>query len=81
MKIRQRVLEEAKFVIANNATVRETASKFNVGKSTTHIDITTRLMAIDKKIASEVRKVLKQNRDEAPLRGGEATKRKYSGAK
>ena len=35
--IEERAIEVAKFMIGSNATVRETAKKFGISKSTVHI--------------------------------------------
>ena len=67
----------ADFMINYNATVRETAKKFGISKSTVHKDITDRVEKIDPDLASNVRKVLEVNKAERHLRGGMATKKKY----
>ncbi len=72
-----RVLEEAYYIAETGATVRDTAKIFHVGKSTVHKDVTERLMAIDKYLYKQVRKILDKNLSERHIRGGEATKRKY----
>lgn len=76
--IEQRAVEAAKFIIGSNATVRETAKKFGISKSTVHKDVTERLEKINPKLAHEARKVLQLNKAERHLRGGLATKEKYS---
>ena len=38
--IEERAVEVAKFIVNTNATVRETAKKFGVSKSTVHMDDT-----------------------------------------
>ncbi len=60
-----------------NATVRQTAQKFGVSKSTVHKDVSERLIYINPSLASEVRKVLDVNKAERHIRGGLATKEKY----
>lgn len=77
--IEERAIESAKFIIHSNATVRETAKKFGISKSTVHKDVTERLEKINPKLAMEARKVLELNKSERHLRGGLATKEKYSG--
>ena len=77
--IEERAIEAAKFIINSNATVRETAKKFGISKSTVHKDVTERLEKINPKLAMEARKVLELNKAERHLRGGLATKEKYSG--
>ena len=72
-----RVLNEADYVIKNNATVRQTAKRFGVGKSTAHYDLTRRLPYLDEEKARKVRQVLFINLCERHIRGGLATKEKY----
>ena len=78
--IEERAIEVANFIIHSNATVRETAKEFGISKSTVHKDVTERLEKINPKLAAETRKVLEQNKAERHLRGGMATKEKYSKA-
>ena len=67
----------ARYMIDNNATVRATASRFLISKSTVHKDVTSRLKITNPVLYSEVKKVLIKNKEERHLRGGEATKQKY----
>ena len=67
----------ARYMIDNNATVRATASRFLISKSTVHKDVTSRLKITNPLLYSEVKKVLIKNKEERHLRGGEATKQKY----
>ncbi len=76
--IAQRCLSEADFILNTGSTVRKTAKKFMISKSTVHKDMTERLMSINKQLALKVRKVLEKNKSERHLRGGFATKQKYS---
>lgn len=75
--IEERVINEARYVIKTNATVRATAKEFHVGKSTVHKDMTERLNKINRELYKNVKKVLNVNLLERHLRGGEATKQKY----
>ena len=75
--IRDRVLELSRYIIECGATVRQTAERFGVSKSTVHKDVTERLPQVSETIADRVRRVLDNNKAERHLRGGEATKRKY----
>ncbi len=70
-------MEIAKFIIDNNATVRQTAKQFGISKSTVHKDVTERLMQINPSLAKEARKVLDVNKSERHIRGGLATREKY----
>jgi len=75
--IEERAVEVANFIISSNATVRETARKFGISKSTVHKDVTERLVKINPKLAGEARQVLEVNKSERHIRGGLATKEKY----
>jgi len=67
----------AKFLIENKATVRDTAHKYGISKSTVHKDITEKLKTINKSLYEDAQKVLNVNKSERHIRGGEATKLKY----
>ena len=75
--IEERALELAQYIIDTNATVRATAKKFRVSKSTVHKDITERLQEINPGLAAEVKSILDSNKAERHIRGGLATKEKY----
>ena len=75
--IEERAVEIANYIIENNATVRQTAKKFGVSKSTVHKDVTERLVQINKPLAQKAREVLDINKSERHIRGGLATKEKY----
>ena len=74
-KERQVVL--ALYIIENNATVRATASRFGISKSTVHKDVTQTLKNINRSLYIDVKSVLEKNKKERHIRGGEATKQKY----
>ena len=67
----------AEYVIEHNATVRGAAKIFAVSKSTVHKDITERLKEISPPLYKKVGEVLKKNKEERHIRGGNATKEKY----
>ena len=75
--IEERAVEVANFIINSNATVRETAKKFGISKSTVHKDVTERLVKINPNLAGEARRILEINKSERHIRGGMATKEKY----
>ncbi len=75
--IEERVMESAKYIVDNNATVRATADHIHVCKSTVHRDMTQRLPQINSSLYSKVRQVLDINWDTKHIRGGMATYRKY----
>ena len=76
-QIEERAIEIANYIIENNATVRETAKKFGISKSTVHKDVTERLSRIDPLLAGQTRKILEVNKAERHIRGGLATREKY----
>ena len=75
--IEERTLLEGKYIAVTGATVRKTAEKFGVSKSTVHKDVAERLKFVDGVLFSDVKAILEQNLAERHIRGGEATKRKY----
>lgn len=76
--IEERAVEIGTYIIDSNATVRQTAKKFGVSKSTVHKDVSERLIWINPMLAAQVRKVLDVNKAERHIRGGMATKEKYA---
>ncbi len=74
----ERVREEARYIIENGATVRQTAKKFGISKSTVHSDVTGKLEKTDPELFEKVRLVLNENKRERHIRGGIATKEKYA---
>ena len=75
--IEERAIEIANFIIEEKATVRQTAKKFGVSKSTVHKDVTERLLQINPSLAARARVVLDVNKSERHIRGGLATTEKY----
>jgi putative DeoR family transcriptional regulator (stage III sporulation protein D) len=75
--LRERVISEALYIAQTNQTVRETAKKLGVSKSTVHKDMTERLPNIDHNLYLQVRSCLDKNKAERHIRGGMATKLKY----
>ena len=75
--IEERAVEIAHYIIEPKATVRKTAKKFGISKSTVHKDVTDRLIQINPALAGEARKILDVNKEERHIRGGLATREKY----
>ncbi|MCL2035419.1 MAG: sporulation transcriptional regulator SpoIIID [Oscillospiraceae bacterium] len=73
----ERAVSLALYIIEHNATVRQTAKKFNISKSTVHKDVSERLKTINEALYKQVKLVLEQNKSERHIRGGLATKNKY----
>ena len=75
--IEERAVEIGNYIVETNATVRQTAKKFGISKSTVHKDVTDRLIQINPSLAGETRKILDVNKEERHIRGGLATREKY----
>ena len=78
ISIEERACELAHYIIDSKDTVRGAAKKYGVSKSTVHKDVSERLLKINPGLASEVRAILNENKAERHIRGGMATKLKYS---
>lgn len=76
-EFRERCVVLAEYIIEKGSTVRDTAAKFGISKSTVHKDVTDRLMKINPALHKSVKAVLEKNKAERHLRGGEATREKY----
>ncbi|MDO5156681.1 MAG: sporulation transcriptional regulator SpoIIID [Eubacteriales bacterium] len=76
--IEERAINVAHFIIEKKATVRQAAKAFGISKSTVHKDVAERLLYINPTLAEEIREVLDVNKAERHIRGGMATKEKYS---
>ena len=76
--IEERAVKLAHYIIDSKDTVRGAAKKFGVSKSTVHKDVSERLLKINPILAHEVREILDENKAERHIRGGMATKLKYS---
>lgn len=72
-----RVTEAAKHILKTGATVRACAEVFGVSKTTIHKDMRERLPEISPSMARRVDAVLRRNREERHIRGGQATREKY----
>ena len=77
--IEERAIQIGLYVVENGATVRQTARRFGISKSTVHKDITTRLAHVQPELARQARAVLQINKAERHIRGGQATKENSRG--
>ena len=77
ISIEERAVALAHYIIDSKDTVRGTAKKFGISKSTVHKDLSQRLEKINPGLFLEVREVLDENKAERHIRGGLATKMKY----
>ena len=74
----ERVMDIAEYLLEHKCTVRDAAYAYCVSKSTAHKDLSERLPQLDKALYEQVAEVLRDNWDERYIRGGEATKQKYT---
>ena len=77
--IEQRTKEVANHILETHETIRKTAKKFGVSKSTIANDITIRLPKINEDTALKVFDIIANNKAERNIRGGESTRLKYKG--
>ena len=77
LDIEERAKILATYIIETKSTVRATAKKFNISKSTVHKDIAERLEKVNPSLADEAKKILEINKKGRHIRGGMATKMKY----
>lgn len=76
--VEERAVELAEYIVENKATVRAAAKYFGVSKSTVHMDVAQRLRKLNPQLYVQVREVLEVNKAQRHIRGGLATKEKYS---
>jgi putative DeoR family transcriptional regulator (stage III sporulation protein D) len=76
---KKRTLKEAEYIINTSATIRDTAKKYSVSKSTVAKDLTTVLPIIDLNLYQKIIKILKKHNDSKHIKGGIATQLKYKG--
>ncbi len=69
------------YIVDNMSTVRKTAERFGISKSTVHKNLTVSLKEIDFRLFEETKSVLEKNKKERHIRGGMATKMKYQNSK
>ena len=65
------------YILDNNATVRATAKKFGISKSTVHKDLNERLYNIDIKLYNKINEILEEHIKTRHIKGGESTRLKY----
>ena len=76
--IEERAIKCAEYIVETGCTVRACSAHFSISKSTVHKDVSERLKYIDETLYEQTRLVLNQNLSERHIRGGIATKEKYS---
>ena len=76
--MKERCVVLGRYLVDNQATVRAVAKEFGISKSTVHKDVTQTLRRVDGSLYRDVKRILDINKQERHIRGGEATKRKYT---
>ena len=76
-EINQRVIDIANHIAMTKDTIRETAKKFSVSKSTVHKDLQERLSKIDKNKYNIIKDILKEHIETRHIKGGESTKQLF----
>ena len=74
--VEERAAMLGEYIIESKATVRSTAKKFGVSKSTVHKDVSQRLKVLNPALYRQVREILDTNKSERHIRGGLATKKR-----
>lgn len=75
--ILKRVNDIANHIINTKDTIRETAKKFGVSKSTVHKDIGERLYNIDKEKYDLIKKIMNEHLETRHIKGGESTRQLF----
>ncbi|MBQ2872871.1 MAG: sporulation transcriptional regulator SpoIIID [Bacilli bacterium] len=73
----KRVLEVANHILDTKETIRETAKKFNISKSTVHKDLQERLSQIDINKYNMVKKIMNEHIETRHIKGGESTRQLF----
>jgi len=76
-EIISRVEEISDYILETKDTIRETAKKYKISKSTVHKDIKERLKEIDLKKYNQIILILKDHIETRHILGGQSTKLKY----
>ena len=77
INIKERILKEANHILQTKDTIRLTAEKFKISKSTVHKDIQERLKNINSDLHKKIEEILQYHISTRHIKGGESTKAKY----
>ena len=73
----KRVIDIANHIIDTKDTIRETAKKFNISKSTVHKDLQERLSQIDIIKYNIVKEIMNEHIETRHIKGGESTRQLF----
>lgn len=76
-EIQDRCIMLARHILETGDTVRMTAKKFGLSKSSVHKDVHERLGQVHPGLFADVQKVMRFHHQVRHLRGGEATKQRW----
>ena len=75
--IEKRVIEVADYILDTKETIRKTAEKFNISKSTIHKDLQERLSQIDINKYNMIKKIMNEHIETRHIKGGESTRQLF----
>lgn len=73
----KRVIDIANHIIDTKDTIRDTAKKFNVSKSTVHKDLQERLSQIDTNLYNQIKTIMNEHIETRHIKGGESTRQLF----
>ena len=73
----KRVVAVANHIIDTKDTIRTTAKKFNISKSTIHKDLQERLIQIAIEKYNQIKKIMNEHIETRHLKGGESTRQLF----
>ena len=73
----KRVLNIANHIIDTKETIRETAKKFNISKSTVHKDLQERLYQIYINKYNIIKQIMNEHIETRHIKGGESTRQLF----
>ena len=73
----KRVINIANHIIDTKETIRETAKKFNISKSTVHKDLQERLYQIDINKYNTIKQIMNEHIETRHIKGGESTRQLF----
>lgn len=76
-RVKERVYNEANYIIKTNYTLRQLAQVFGLSKSTIHKDLKDRLKTLNNDLYKQVMKIFQSHLQTRHIKGGQATKKKY----
>ena len=71
------IIEEARYIIDTNKTIREAAKDLGLSKSVLHRHM-VKIKKIDYDLYLQIKKIFLEHNKNRHIRGGEATRKKYA---